>query len=44
MNRREFLGAVGRPAAMGVAAALLDSLGVREALAKAAAAWRRWRS
>jgi selenocysteine lyase/cysteine desulfurase len=36
MNRREFLGAVGRPAALGVAAALLDPVGVRQALAKAA--------
>lgn len=36
MNRREFLGAVGRPAAFGLAAAVLDPLGVREALAKAA--------
>lgn len=36
MNRREFLGAVGRPAALGLAAAVLDPLGVREALAKAA--------
>lgn len=37
MNRREFLGAVGRPAAFGLAAAALHPLGVREALAKAAA-------
>jgi isopenicillin-N epimerase len=36
MNRREFLGAVGKPAALGVVAAL-DPLGVRNALAKAAA-------
>ena len=37
MNRREFFEAVGRPAALGLAAAVLDPLGVREALAKAAA-------
>ena len=36
MTRREFLGAVGRPAALGVMAAALDPLGVRQALAKAA--------
>src|SRR5690348_12264961 len=37
MNRREFLGAVGRPAALGIAAVALHPLGVREALARAAA-------
>ncbi len=37
MNRREFLGAVGRPAVLGLAAATLHPLGVREALARAAA-------
>ncbi|HEX6904468.1 MAG TPA: aminotransferase class V-fold PLP-dependent enzyme [Thermoanaerobaculia bacterium] len=37
MNRREFLGAVGRPAALGLAAAALHPLGAREALARAAA-------
>ncbi len=36
MNRREFLGAVGKPAALGAAAALLHPAGVRQALAKAA--------
>jgi len=36
MTRREFLGAIGRPAALGVAAAAFDPLGIREALAKAA--------
>jgi isopenicillin-N epimerase len=36
MTRREFLGTVGRPAALGVVAAALDPLGVRQALAKAA--------
>ncbi len=36
MTRREFLGAVGRPAALGVVAAAFDPLGVRAALAKAA--------
>jgi selenocysteine lyase/cysteine desulfurase len=37
MNRREFLGSVGRPAALGVAAAMLDPMGVRQALARATA-------
>lgn len=36
MTRREFLGAVGRPAALGAVAAALDPLGVRAALAMAA--------
>jgi isopenicillin-N epimerase len=36
MTRREFLGAIGRPAAMGVVAAAFDPLGVPAALAKAA--------
>ncbi|HEY4594427.1 MAG TPA: aminotransferase class V-fold PLP-dependent enzyme [Thermoanaerobaculia bacterium] len=36
MTRREFLGAIGRPAALGVAAAAFDPLGLRAALAKAA--------
>lgn len=36
MNRREFLGAVGKPTALGVAAALLDPVGVRQVLAKVA--------
>src|SRR3954451_21534211 len=35
MTRREFLGAIGRPAALGVAAAAFDPLGLRAALAKA---------
>ncbi|HEX9942543.1 MAG TPA: aminotransferase class V-fold PLP-dependent enzyme [Thermoanaerobaculia bacterium] len=37
MTRREFLGAVGKPAALGAAAAMLDPVGVRQALARAAA-------
>jgi isopenicillin-N epimerase len=36
MTRREFLGAIGRPAALGVVAAAFDPLGMRAALAKAA--------
>ena len=36
MTRREFLGAVGKPAALGVVAAL-DPLGLRNALARVAA-------
>ncbi|MFL6261845.1 MAG: aminotransferase class V-fold PLP-dependent enzyme [Thermoanaerobaculia bacterium] len=36
MTRREFLGAIGRPAALGIAAAAFDPLGARVALAKAA--------
>ncbi len=36
MTRREFLGAIGRPAALGVAAAAFDPLVMRAALAKAA--------
>ena len=36
MNRREFLGAVGKPAALGVTAAMLDPVGVRRALASVA--------
>ena len=36
MTRREFLGTIGRPAAMGVVAAAFDPLGVPAALAKAA--------
>lgn len=37
MTRREFLGAIGRPAALGAVAAVLDPLGARAALAKVAA-------
>ena len=36
MTRREFLRAIGRPAALGVAAAAFDPLGMRAALARAA--------
>jgi isopenicillin-N epimerase len=36
MTRREFLGAIGRPAALGVVAAAFDPLGMQAALAKAA--------